>query len=348
MDTPYLIDYRFQHHSAHSGYDQIKHYLPHTTLSKIVPLFQNILTPFIKSFLLGSRTSGLYQKEQFLTELQVLLELFKKRKASTIFHFLYGEETYCYAGSLHRQKMNFLISTFHQPPDFFECGIKRRNHLKKLDAIITLSNKQREHFSRYLPKERIFYVPHGIDTNYFKPSFQEQNNDTQPSCLCVGFWLRDFKTLNETVKIVLNANKNIEIRVVINKENVSLIPSHSDRIKIYRDIPEQELLRLYQTSSVFLLPLKDCTANNALLEAMACGLPIVTTDVGGIRDYLDDKTAIIVPAGKAQSMAEATLAIIHDKKMKSALSQNVRRQAQQFSWPVVASKMQQIYSQLGH
>ena len=66
-------------------------------------------------------------------------------------------------------------------------------------------------------------------------------------------------------------------------------------------LTDDELLALYQRSSLLLLPLLDATANNAILEAMACGLPIVTTDLPGLGTYVDPSFADLLTAGDVEA-----------------------------------------------
>lgn len=71
---------------------------------------------------------------------------------------------------------------------------------------------------------------------------------------------------------------------------------------------EEDLLVAYRQADLLALPLKDCTANNSILEAMACGLSVVTTDIGGIRDYVDDTCALLSARGDAEEMAKNIMA----------------------------------------
>lgn len=57
------------------------------------------------------------------------------------------------------------------------------------------------------------------------------------------------------------------------------------QVTIHRFISNEQLLYLYNNSRLLFLPLKDSTANNSLLEALACGVPVVATDLPGIKDY---------------------------------------------------------------
>ena len=74
-------------------------------------------------------------------------------------------------------------------------------------------------------------------------------------------------------------------------------------VELHSSINDKSLLRLYQSAQILLLPLLDCTANNALLEGMACGLPVVTTDLPAIKDYVNDDCSILAPKGDSKALA---------------------------------------------
>jgi glycosyltransferase involved in cell wall biosynthesis len=79
---------------------------------------------------------------------------------------------------------------------------------------------------------------------------------------------------------------------------------------------------------------------------MACGLPIVTTDISGVRDYVDSSCASLTAAGDAGNMAEQVLSLVNDDSRLEMMSRSGRERAMEFSWPVVAGKLQDFYSGL--
>jgi glycosyltransferase involved in cell wall biosynthesis len=77
----------------------------------------------------------------------------------------------------------------------------------------------------------------------------------------------------------------------------------------------------------------------SVIEAMACGLCIVSTDVGGIPYLLrDGYNALLVRPDDAAGMAKAVRRILRDPELSASLSVNARRTAEQFDWSVTLPK----------
>jgi glycosyltransferase involved in cell wall biosynthesis len=94
------------------------------------------------------------------------------------------------------------------------------------------------------------------------------------------------------------------------------------------------------TSSVDNLP-------GAVLEACAMGLPVVSTDVGGIRYLLnEERTGLLVPDGDCDAMADAVLRLMDEPRLAARLSTNGRRLAEQFSWERVGPQWEQLFAEL--
>lgn len=86
----------------------------------------------------------------------------------------------------------------------------------------------------------------------------------------------------------------------------------------------------------------------AIIEVCAMGLPVVSTDVGGIRDLLSDGVSgLLVPDDDVQAMAEAILRLVGDPRLAQRLSTNGRRLAEASSWQQVGLQWERLFADLG-
>lgn len=87
---------------------------------------------------------------------------------------------------------------------------------------------------------------------------------------------------------------------------------------------------------------------NAVLEAMAAGVPMVATAVGGVPELLEDGiTGFIVPAREPKAMADAILQLMTDAELRSEVGAAARRQAERYSWPECVKHHIALYENLG-
>jgi glycosyltransferase involved in cell wall biosynthesis len=114
------------------------------------------------------------------------------------------------------------------------------------------------------------------------------------------------------------------------------------------DVSDTELLSLYRSSELMMLPLTDTTANLAVLEGLSCGLPLVVTDIGGIRDYVDSDCAALVATQDAETMAEQVLRVLNDRARRKAMAQAARAKALTFDWHVIADQMTKVYESVAN
>ena len=340
-----LISMRMRSHAGPSGYDRLADFWGAPMIHPVSQwtFVQRAVARSFR-FLINRSGSLWYHRDSFYSELHAARQWFRKR--GQIFHFLYGENSHRYLGCLKLAgRRNSIVCTYHTPPDKFCRVVKKKNHFARIDAIIVVSNSQTEFFSDLVGPERVFYVPHGIDVDYFKPKSKETNPATDLRCLFVGNHLRDFDTLARTAEILASSSNNVRFSVVASRKVHSYFTGMK-KIELYAGISDEKLLELYQESDILVLPLFDCTANNSLLEAMACGLPIVSTDLPGVRDYANDTCALLTPKGDPQALAEAILCLQEDKVLREKMASASRARAQDFSWQKVASRVREVYARV--
>ena len=87
----------------------------------------------------------------------------------------------------------------------------------------------------------------------------------------------------------------------------------------------------------------------SLLEAFACGLPIVTTDAGGIPFMVTDgKTGMVVPRGDYQQMADRALRLLNDSALTKTIVEQGRQECRKYAWESVRDQWLNTYEKLGN
>jgi glycosyltransferase involved in cell wall biosynthesis len=120
-----------------------------------------------------------------------------------------------------------------------------------------------------------------------------------------------------------------------------------DAVRFSGNLGRDEMADLLRSADLMLNPSLADNMPNSLLEAMACGVPIVTTDVGGIPLIVkSEETALLVKPGQARDMAEAALRILDDQRLRLKLIQNGLRDADGYSWPRIRELWLNTYAQL--
>ncbi|MGW3928675.1 glycosyltransferase family 4 protein [Streptomyces microflavus] len=326
-------------HTEHGGYDRLLDHLPE--VRRITPPTS---AAGRHAAALAHRTLGrrcplpFYPAEHFATDLRVLAS---RRPA----HVLYGDEQFYFS----RHRRGPTAVTYHQPPSHLQqllpaAALKRV--VPRAEAVIALDPVQREFFAGLLPPKRLHLVPHGIDTTAFSPG--ETPNLRGPLLvLTVGWWLRDFDVLDAVHERLHRAHGSDVELVVVTRQAASR--SWHPAARILEGISEAHLLRLYRRATVVLLPLIDATANNAMLEALACGTPVVATDVGGIPYYGGDGPGVqLIPPGDAAAATEAVGKVLAEAGTNAHAIRRAaaRSRAEVFAWPLIADQVRAVYRTL--
>jgi glycosyltransferase involved in cell wall biosynthesis len=338
-----LISLRMRHHAMASGYDRLADYIDGNLIhtSKHVAFFERLIS---KVFRGAIKNSGLtwYHRHAFLTELAVAKQWFKK--SGQIFHYLYGENLFRYAGILrHLRKDNVIVCTYHTPEARFLEVVTSREFLRNVDAIIVVSEIQKQLFADYVPSERIFYVPHGIDVDVFSPSSPAHPiNEGTLRCIAVGSHMRDYATLAGAARLLSKEGADITFDIVT-RRTLSHHFVGINNVRLHFGISDESLIALYRNADVLALPILDATANNSLLEAMACGLAIVSTDLPAVHQYVNDECAILVSKGDATGLAEVLFKLSRNRDTVATMSTSSRTKSLEFDWKHVARRTMDVY-----
>jgi glycosyltransferase involved in cell wall biosynthesis len=288
----------------------------------------------------GRRGMQWYKLSDLAAELRVLPGCMLGR--TDVVHFLDGEHTPQYLPLvLKRLKWprTRTVATFHQPPELLD-ELVSPEVVAHIDRITVVSPTQLSYFRQFVPPERLDLILHGVDTDFFRPAARSPAAQPVFRCITTGHWLRDWKAMRRVAE-ELRPEHGIEFHIVTNRETgLEDLPN----VVAHRNIDDDSLLGLYQRADVLLLPLTQSTANNSLLEGIACGLPIVSTRLPAVQAYIPNGEGLLVDDNHSDSLVEAILRLKADAELRRALGARARLRAEELSWQNIAPRFAATYT----
>ena len=335
-------------HAGPSGYDRCADGLdsdPITVSVGLEGLVPRAAMRLCRSVIESSGNTW-YHRESLWGEVRTAAQWLTRTR--TMFHFLYGENLYRYLGNLTKRfpKRNALLATYHTPGWRFSELVEDGHHLSALDGLIVMATEQKAFFSQFLDPNRIHFVPHGIDTDYFQP-LNETGGEQTPhlSVITVGSHLRDFDTLRETAQLAAAQDVPVMFNVVCAPDKARQFDALGN-VRTHSKLDDAALLRAYQNADALFLPLLDATANNALLEGLACGLPVVATDLSGVRDYTTPECRVLVPEANPEAALQSLKELSGKTDRLREMGKASRAAAESLSWPAIHKRLHAIYADI--
>jgi glycosyltransferase involved in cell wall biosynthesis len=112
-------------------------------------------------------------------------------------------------------------------------------------------------------------------------------------------------------------------------------------------VGHERVSQLYDSADIFLNGSEIDNQPLSLLEAFACGLPVVTTDAGGIPDMVAaDKTALVVASGDYTQLAASALRLLDDSTLAQRIIEQAREECRKYRWEAVRDQWLNLYCDL--
>jgi glycosyltransferase involved in cell wall biosynthesis len=174
------------------------------------------------------------------------------------------------------------------------------------------------------------------------------------------FWMRSFHPLWNPMMAVMTVDKlrrsGTEAQLVMGGNDKG---SRNDVQDLVRKLDLEDFIHFPgflqfkdklsygNDSDVFLNTNRVDNTPVSVIEACAMGIPVISTNVGGIPDLLTDQiSGLLVPSDNSDDMAKAVRRLLNDQELVQCLSRNGRKLAEQFSWEVVRLQWLQLHSVL--
>lgn len=202
--------------------------------------------------------------------------------------------------------------------------LAQRRALERAATVVAWTDWARDGLARAAPRARIAVQHPGLDLDRFRPA--EPTPRRRPRILFVGgrFARKGGNDLIRALQPIL-AEGAAELDIVSPDE----IPS-APGITVHRlGAGDPELLHLFQQADIFCLPSHGDAAPWVVLEAMACGLPVVGSCVGAVPEFLDDgRAGVLVNAGDVRALRRELAGLISDGPRREQLGAAARRRCE--------------------
>lgn len=236
-------------------------------------------------------------------------------------------------------------------------AIKRQHErfLKGLCAhhIVNAAPLARELTAMGRPATKITCIPNGVDTTYFLPP-PEAMRPVREVVLCLARYCedKDHETLVRSFEYVAARRPRAELWLVGDgplRTRVRTLATRSPVRGLIRTYPSTPDPRpFFQQASVVVLSSVREGLPNVLLEAMAMGLPVAATAVGGIPDLVvPNETGLLCPPRNPEALGENIATLLADENKRQAMGQNARTRAETlYSMEAMVRRHEAVFEQV--
>lgn len=244
-------------------------------------------------------------------------------------------------------------------------NLNLKKSLKRADIILTVSEFSKSEIITYFPevKDKIRVVYNGVDLDVFKPlldenikiSIAKKYNLPERYMLYLGtleprknlerlidsYYLL-LKEFDDVPKLVLAGGKGWLYDSIFDKVSTLWL---EDKIIFTGYVAEKDVAPLISGAEVFLFPSMYEGFGMPVIEAMACGVPVLTSNVSSLPEVAGDAAVLVDPFSVEDIKNKLKLLLI-DEALRKRLNKAGLKRAKRFSWDVVTKDLYEIYKEL--
>lgn len=270
-------------------------------------------------------------------------------------HGFHGTDLY----ELKKRKIISRISRFGFLRPLYDKRIGYKT-LQKADHLIALSKKDVDFYKRALvPDGRISVIPPGVRDVFFGQIFDSglrQRLGGGPLLLSVGelSWIKSQAVQIRAMQYILRIKTEAKLFIIgRDRTELASLKALCAKLGVEKNVfflgavGDEDLVSYFHACDVLIHTSLAEGLSTVLLEAMACGLPFVTTPAGG-NGYLAEETGagIVVPFEDEREISKAILAIFDDKNTLLKMSANCRNISSDLRWNLIFERIYRIYADL--
>ena len=226
--------------------------------------------------------------------------------------------------------------------------------IKRAEKITTVSNSVAEELCAYgLKKKDVEIIGNGVDETIFYP---KNDSSKDPYILYSGRldYRKGLFDLIDCSLIVCKKYPDISFYIIGKGLLLNKLKNKVKELGLTKNfhflgfVSKEKLIQLYQQATVYVLPSHYEGLPTVLLEAMACGCPVIATAVSGNLDVITHGIdGILVPPKKPEEIAKSIIKLLNDNDNRKKLGINARKTiAKRFTWKKITNKYIENYESL--
>lgn len=263
------------------------------------------------------------------------------------------------------------------PDKWFHRAVLRIEHsmfaLKRFTEgarIIVNSNKCRYELISYykVPAGSIDVVHNGVDQEAFSPAMRtdlwadaRRDLGISPKDIVVlfvgtGFHRKGLNTLIDAIgRVQLRSSPMADrLKLLIvgkgSKDEYNRLAAGmgiGERLIWVGQSDPNDIARYYAASDIFVLPTRYDPFANSTMEALACGLPVITTTTNGVSEIIRDEiSGLIVEPNDAEGLSEKLQALAEDADFRQRIGSNGRKAVKPYTWQMATERTMTVYEDI--
>jgi glycosyltransferase involved in cell wall biosynthesis len=227
--------------------------------------------------------------------------------------------------------------------------------LKNSQGVVAISADLARHLVNAcdLRADRILVIPYPVNTEMFFPNGARSGGQSQATVMTVGRLERrkGMDVLLRSMAILWEDFPDVNLLMVggeaqfTRSDLVAMVPErHRGRIRITGSTPHDALPAFYRQAAVYVAATQYETFGYTILEAMACGIPVVATAVGAIPELIENGvTGMLVPYGDVRNLAAAIKRLLTCEEERVAMGRRARVKAAAYALGRIGKQNEEFY-----
>jgi len=223
--------------------------------------------------------------------------------------------------------------------------------LKAADYVTSFTERERQQIVRLgISEARTCVMPNGVDSGFFHP---KHTTRIPGSVLWAGRFVPEkcVDQLIQAAALVIKKRTDACFKLVgygpelRNLEKLATTLGVNKNVEFTGPATKRELLELYNTSSVFVLPSLSEGFPNTVLEAMACGTPVIVTSGIGLEEVVAT-AGLYVPPREPVQLSDMILKILDNEEIAHELGHRARQRAEIYDWRGIVEQTNALYERI--